>query len=55
MPIARSVEEGRDQVAALVERFGRNLAHYRRPEYKEAQRSSPPTARSTRWCTSCMA
>ena len=37
MPIARSLDEGRDQVAALVERFGRNLAHYRRPEYKEAQ------------------
>ena len=37
MPIARSLEEGREQVAALVERFGRNLAHYRRPEYKEAQ------------------
>ncbi|HNS49714.1 MAG TPA: Eco57I restriction-modification methylase domain-containing protein [Anaerolineae bacterium] len=37
MPIARTLDEGRDQVAALVERFGRNLAHYRRPEYKEAQ------------------
>ncbi len=37
MPIARSLDEGRSQVADLVERFGRNLAVYKRPEYKEAQ------------------
>jgi hypothetical protein len=37
MPIARSIDEARDQVRDLVERFGRNLDHYKRPEYLETR------------------
>ena len=41
MPIARSIDEARDQVQDLVERFGRNLDHYKRPEYLETRVGAP--------------
>jgi hypothetical protein len=37
MTIAKSIQEARTQVEELVERFARNLAAYRRTDYKEEQ------------------
>ncbi len=37
MPIAGSIDEARAQVRELVERFGRNLDAYKRPDYLETR------------------